>query len=57
MADVDQQNNLFENCELLGDKVKIVKSALRRPTGINIGLFVNSMHSCFLPKPPSPGNL
>ena len=39
MSDVDQHNNLCENSELLGDKVKMIKSALKRPTGINIGLF------------------
>ncbi|KAJ7375213.1 hypothetical protein OS493_001957 [Desmophyllum pertusum] len=36
MSDVDQHNNLCENSELLGDKVKMIKSALKRPAGINI---------------------
>ena len=40
MTDDVQQTNLYENCLLLGEKVKIMKSALKRPTGINIGVFV-----------------
>ena len=39
MADVDQHSKLCENSELLGEKVKMIKSALKRPAGINIGLF------------------
>ena len=39
MSDVEQHSKLCENSELLGDKVKMIKSALKRPTGINIGLF------------------
>lgn len=41
MADVEQQNKLCENSRLLGDKVKMIKSALKRPAGVTIGL------SCF----------
>lgn len=37
MTDDQQQNNLRENCQLLGEKVKMMKSALKWPTGINIG--------------------
>ena len=40
MTDDVQQTNLYKNCLLLGEKVKIMKSALKRPTGINIGVFV-----------------
>ena len=39
MSDVEQHSKLCENSELLGDKVKMIKSALKRPAGINIGLF------------------
>ena len=39
MSDVEQHSKLCENSELLGDKVKMIKSALKRPVGINIGLF------------------
>lgn len=38
MSDVEQHSKLCENSELLGDKVKMIKSALKRPAGINIGL-------------------
>lgn len=37
MTDVDQHNKLSENSKLLGDKVKLIKSALKRPEGANIG--------------------
>ena len=40
MSDGDQHRKLCENSELLGDKVKMIKSALKRPAGINIGLFL-----------------
>ena len=40
MTDDVQQTNLYKNCLLLGEMVKIMKSALKRPTGINIGVFV-----------------
>lgn len=38
MTDVDQHNKLSENSKLLGDKVKLIKSALKRPEGANIDL-------------------
>ena len=38
MTDVDQHNKLSENSKLLGDKVKLIKSALKRTEGANIGL-------------------
>ena len=40
MTDDVQQTNLYKNCLLLGEMVKIMKSALKRPTGINIGVCV-----------------
>ena len=39
MSDVEQHSKLCENCKLLGDKVRMIKSGLKRPAGINIGLF------------------
>lgn len=38
MADVEQQNKLCENSRQLGDKVKMIKSALKRPAGVTIDL-------------------
>lgn len=38
MSDVEQHSKLCENSELLGDKVKMIKSGLKRPAGINIDL-------------------
>lgn len=38
MTDDQEQNKLRENCQLLGEKVKMMKSALKWPTGINIDL-------------------
>lgn len=37
MQDVKQHNQLCENSKLLGEKVKMIKSVLKRPTGVGIG--------------------
>lgn len=54
MSDVEQHSKLCENSELLGDKVKMIKSGLKRPAGINIGLFgvcfVYFVVYCLIPK-------
>ena len=48
MTDDVQQTNLYKNCLLLGEKVKIMKSALKRPTGINIGVCVRELSKVFV---------
>ena len=50
MSDVEQHSKLCENSELLGDKVKMIKSALKRPAGINIGLFYFFVVYCLISK-------
>jgi len=37
MADVEQQKKLCESAKLLGDKVRTIRSALKRPAGVGIG--------------------
>ena len=38
MSDAEQHNQLCEKSKLLGEKVKMIKSALKRPGGVSIGL-------------------
>ena len=37
VADVEQQKKLCESSKLLGDKVRTIRSALKRPAGVGIG--------------------
>ena len=38
MEDVEQHRKLCDSSKLLSDKVKMIKSALKRPAGVGIGL-------------------
>lgn len=50
MADDEQHNKLCDNLKLLGDKVKMIKSALKRPEGVNIDLTDYSRDTADNPK-------